>query len=159
MLSAKQVAPGQTGEIQVSVNTEGVSAINKSVTVTTNDPRNLEIVLSITATVEPEFILSERSINLGNVSKDREASKEIFITIAADRQIKLLSVESTEASFSPRLESVPESAGKKTKLVVQMKPDAKDGYHFGSLVIKTSSPLTPELKIPVRGMVVAGQNN
>jgi hypothetical protein len=36
-----------------------------------------------------------------------------------------------------------------------LKADAKDGYHFGSIIIKTTSKTTPELKVPIRGMVVA----
>jgi hypothetical protein len=159
LLSAKQVAPGQSGEIEVSIKTEGVTAINKTVTVTTNDPRNQQIVLGITAIVEPEFALSERTIFFGNVPKGKEATKELVITVTSDKPLKLLGAESTEASFAVRLEPVAGTNGKKTKLYAALKPDTKEGYHFGMLVIKTGSPLTPELKIPVRGMVIAEQKN
>ncbi len=159
MLSAKQVAPGQTGEIEVSVSTEGIAAVNKTVTVMTNDPRQRQVVLNITAEVEPEFVPSERTINLGNVPKGREESRSIVITIAVDRAVRLLSAESNEASFAARLDPVAGTEGKKVKLICVMKADANEGYHFGILVVKTSSPFTPELKIPVRGMVVAAQND
>jgi DNA polymerase/3'-5' exonuclease PolX len=159
LLSAKQIAPGQSGEIEISVKTEGVPAINKTVTVTTNDPRNQQLVLTITAAVEPEFVLSERTIYFGNVPRGKEANKELIITITTDKPLKLLSVESTEPSFAARLESSAGGNEKKTRLVAVMKADAKDGYHFGTLVIKTSSSLTPELKVPVRGMVVAALSN
>lgn len=159
MLSAKQVAPGQTGEIEISIKTEGVTALNKTVTVLTNDPRNQQVVLSITAAVEPEFALSERTIFFGNVPRGKEATKELVITVTTDKPLKVLSAESTEPSFAVRLEPMAGTNGKKTKVHAALKPDAKEGYHFGSLVIKTGSPLTPELKIPVRGMVVAEQKN
>ncbi len=160
MLSAKQVAPGETGEIEVSVKTEGVTAaINKTVTVTTNDPQNQQVVLSLTAVVEPEFVLSERTIFFGNVPRGKETTKEILITISADRPVKLVSAEATDANFTARLEPVAEMNGKKSRLIGVMRPDAKDGYHFGWLVVKTSSPLTPELKISVRGTVVAAPDN
>ncbi len=161
MLSAKQVSPGQTGEIEVSVRTEGLglTAVNKTITVTTNDPQNRQIILNLTASVQPEFMLSERTIFFGNIPRGKEESRSIVITIPADRAVKLVSAESTDTVFAARLEPVDASDAKKIKLVATMKADAKEVYHFGTLVVKTTSPLTPELKIPVRGMVAAAQNN
>ena len=159
MLSAKQVAPGQTGEIEVSVNTENQSAINKSVTVTTNDPKHQQVVLSLTANVEPEFTLSERAIYLGSVPKGKESARELVITVAEGKDAKLLSAETTDENVSVKLEPLAGSNGKKFRLIVTQRADAKDGYHYGTIVIKTSSRVNPELKIPVRGMVVAPQND
>ena len=159
MLSAKHVAPGQTGEIEVTVNTENQSVINKSVTVTTNDPKNQQIVLSLTASVEPEFTPSERAINFGSVPKGKEAAKELVITVAEGKDAKPLSVETTDENVSVRLEPPAGSNGKKFRVIVTQKSDAKDGYHYGIIVIKTSSRFNPELRISVRGTVVAPQND
>ena len=159
MLSAKHIAPGRTGEIEVTVHTENQSVVNKSITVTTNDPKNQEIVLSLTASVEPEFTLSERAIYLGSVPKGKGASKELVITVADGKDAKPMSAETTDENVSVRLEPVAGSNGKRFRLNVTQRPDAKDGYHYGIILVKTSSRLNPELKIPVRGMVVAPQNN
>ncbi len=159
MLSAKQVPPGQTGQIEVTVRTEGVAAgaLSKSVTVASNDPRQPQIVLTVTAVVVPEFNLSERFVFFGSVPKGKEATKEIVVTIPADRPTKLLSVESTDPSVTARLEALSESGEKKYRIVATQKADSKEGYHFGSLVVKTTSSVTPQLKIAVRG-TVAGAN-
>ncbi len=160
MLSAKQVEPGQTGEIEVSVRTEELpaSVLNKTITVSSNDPQNRQIVLNLTATVQPEFVRSERTIFFGNVPSGKEETRSIAITIAADRAVKLTSVESTDSNFTARLDPADGSDGKKITLVCTMKSDAKEGYHFGMLVVRTSSAFTPEFKIPVRGTVTAPQN-
>ena len=47
------------------------------------------------------------------------------------------------------------SNDKSYKLVATQKPDAKDGYHFGTVLLKTTSKQFPELRISVRGMVTA----
>ena len=159
MLSAKQIAPGQTGEIEVSVHTENLSAVNKTVMVTTNDPKNQQIMLTLMASVEPEFVLSERAIFFGNVPKGKEATRELIITVAEGKEAKPLSVETTDQSVSLKLEPMAGSGGKKFRLNVTQKSDAKDGYHYGVILVKTSSPLNPELKISVRGIVVAPQEN
>jgi hypothetical protein len=159
LLSAKQIAPGQTGEIEVSVHTENLTTVNKTVAVTTNDPKNQQIMLSLMAIVEPEFALSERAIFFGNVPKGKEATKELIITVADGKEAKPLSAETTDQSVSVKLEPMAGSGGKKFKLNVTQRSDAKDGYHYGVILVKTSSSLSPELKIPVRGIVVAPQDN
>ena len=156
MLSAKQVPPGEVGKIEVSVKTEGQTALNKSVTVTTNDPSQPQITLNLTANVVPEFVLSERNIYFGSVPPGKEAVKEILVTIAPDRAVKLISAESTDANFAVRLEPVAGSNGKSVKLIAVQKADAKPGYHFGTVKVKTTSALRPELNISARGMVAAG---
>ncbi len=158
MLSAKQIAPGQRGEIEVSVKTEGLTVVNKSVTVTSNDPRAPQIVLTMTAMVEPEFQLSERSIYFGSVPRGKEVIKDLTVTIPAEKTVKLTSAESTDQNVTVKVEPFAGTNDKKYKVTAVQKSDTKDGYHFGMIVIKTTSTLTPELKIPVRGMVHPPQN-
>jgi hypothetical protein len=147
--------------VEVAVKTDGMAAgpLSKSVTVMSNDPRQPRILLTVTAAITLEFSASERQIYFGQVPRGKEVVKEVVISIDPARSVKLLAAESTDQYVTVRLEPVPGSNGKKVKLVAVQKPDAKDGYHFGQLVIKTSSALTPELRIPVRGMVVPPAGN
>jgi hypothetical protein len=157
LLSAKQIPPGQSGQIEVSVKTEAAGAINKTVAVFTNDPRQQQIVLGISAVVQPEVDLSDRLVFFGSVPKGSEAVKELLVTIPPDKNIKVLGAESTDDNFSVRLEPVPDSNGKKFKLVVKLKSTAPEGYHPGMVVLKTSSSRSPEVKITVRAIVAAAQ--
>ncbi len=161
LLSAKQIEPGQAGQIEVTLNTAGLEdagTVLKTVSVSTNDPRQGQVVLSIRAAVVPEFALSSRSIYFGEVPRGKEVTKEITITIAPERESRLLSVTSSDSNVLVRLEP-GSSDGKKVKLVAVQKADTKDGYHFGIVSIKTSSNQTPDLKISVRGVVSAPQRN
>ena len=132
--------------------------LSKTVTVYTNDPHQPQVVLTVTALVQPEFELNERSVFFGNLPKGKEVSKELLITIASDNKVKLTGAESTDRDIVARLEPVPDSNGKRIKLIVTMKPDAKEGYHTGTIVIKTSSTRAPELRVMVRGIVSPPQN-
>jgi hypothetical protein len=159
LLSAKQIAPGQGGQIEVSVKTEASGPITKTVTVTTNDPRQPQIILGVSALVQPEVDLSDRLIFFGSVPRGKEAVKELLITIPQDKNIKILSVETTDDNFVVRLELVPESNGKKYKLIVKLKATTADGYHPATVVLKTSSSRSPEIKITVRAIVTAAQGH
>lgn len=147
-LSSKQIGAGQSGQIEVSVDTTGlVGAIDKSVNIITNDPRRPSVSLSIRADVQPEISVSSPSIYFENVPMGKEVTKEVIITVPAERSIKILSAESTDASVMVKLEPVPDSEGKKVKLIATQKGDGKTGYRSGTIIVKTTSYLTPELSI------------
>jgi len=156
LLSAKKTLPGRSGQIEVGVKTTDISGIlEKFVYVTTNDPGNPEVRLTVKATVEPEIILSEYGIFFGNAPRGREVRKEVILTIPAGKPIKILSAESNDPKVSVKLEPVPGSNGQKWKLIAIQKADAKPGYHFGEIVVRTSSRLTSKIAIYERGTVAA----
>jgi len=156
LLSAKKTLPGRSGRIEVGVKTADISGIlEKLIYVTTNDPGNPEVRLTVKATVEPEIALSEYGIFFENVPRGREVRKEIILTIQAGNPIKILSAESNDPKISVKLEPVPGSNGQKWKLIAIQKADAKPGYHFGEIVVRTSSRLTSKISIYERGTVAA----
>ena len=156
MLSAKKILPGGSGRIEVGVKTAGMSGIlEKNVYVTTNDPSNPEVLLTIKAKVEPEIILSSSSIFFENAPAGKEVRKEIGIALPEGKQIKLLGVQTNDARVSVKLEQVPGSKGLKWKLIAIRKADAKPGHHLGEIVINTSSRLNPKVTIYERGTVAA----
>ncbi len=159
MLSAKRIPPGESGQIEVTVITQESGALSKYVTVTTNDPRQPRLNLTVTAVVRPEFDLSERSIWFGSGPGGKEIVKEILITLPLDKPARIESVTTNDQNVTVRLEPVADSGGKKVKLIAVQKADAKSGYHFGVITVKTTSATTPELKIPVRGQINAGPGN
>jgi hypothetical protein len=147
-LSSKQIRAGQSGRIEVSVDTAGLTgAMDKSVNITTNDPRRPSVSLSVRADVQPEISVSSPSIYFENVPKGEEAAKEVIISIPPERSIKVLSAESTDESVLVKLDSLPGSDGRKVKLTATQKGDGKTGYRSGSIIVKTTSYLTPELSI------------
>jgi hypothetical protein len=159
LLSAKKTLPGRSGQIEVDVKTTDISGIlEKLVYVTTNDPGNPEVRLTVKATVEPEIALSEYGIFFENAPRGREVRKEVILTIPAGKPIKILSAESSDPQVSVKLEPVPGSNGQKWKLIAIQKADAKPGYHFGEIVVRTSSRLTSKISIYERGTVAAPGN-
>ena len=156
MLSAKKTLPGRSGRIEVGVKTADVSGIlEKPVYVTTNDPGNPEVKLTVKATVEPEIALSEYGIFFENAPRGKEARKEVILTILAGKSIKILSAETSDPRVTVKLDPVPGSDGQKWKLIAVQKADAKPGDHFGEIAIRTSSRLTPKISIYERGTVAA----
>jgi len=154
LLSAKQIPPGQTGELEVRVVTQGLSgSLVKAVLLTTNDPRSPEITLSITAEVEPEYLLSQPAIFFGGTPRGKEVVRDLALTIPPGRNYRILGAESTDPWVLVSLEPLPGSGGRKFKIVATQKRDAPEGYHFGTIVVKTTNSRNPEIRITVRGVV------
>ena len=154
LLSKKSVKAGQEGQIEVEVDTSGRAGdLNKTVTVTTNDPLHQKVVLTITAQVEPEFALSQPSVYFGKVPKGQEVIKEITVTVQSPKPVNILSVESNDDDVTVRIEPIPNTDGKKYRLIAVQKAGAKEGYHYGTFTLKTTSETTPIFRIPERGYV------
>jgi hypothetical protein len=138
--------------LEISIDTGSMSgAIEKLVNVKTNDPENPAVSLSIKAVIEPEIGISEETIFFGRTPQGKQIEKEIEISIAPGKQLKILSARSEDPQVAVRLEP----ALPKYKLIVVQKADAKPGYHFGKIVIKTDSRYRPEIAIYESGEVTA----
>ncbi len=156
MLSAKQIPAGKNGQIEVRIKTAGLlDSLEKHVHVKTNDPRNPEITLTLKAVVEPEVDISESSIHFGDLPKGKEGRKEIFLTVRPQRSVEILGAESKDSTVDVKLDPVPGSNGRKWKLTAIQKADARPGFHYGKIIVKTSSRLTRQYTIYVRGTVAA----
>lgn len=147
-LSDKRILPGQSSQVEISVDTALlIGAIEETARITTNDPRRRTVIFSIKADVQPEISLSSPSIYFGDVPEGEQVSREILLTVMAEKSIRILSAKSSEESVVVELESIPDSGGRKVKLTATHKGDGKFGYRSGSVTVKTDSTITPELLI------------
>jgi hypothetical protein len=147
-LSEKKIHPGQSGQIEVMLDTTGLTGVvDKAVHIITNDPRRPSVSLSVRADVQPEIGVSSPSIYFENVPKGEEVAREVIITVPAEKSIRILSAASTDKSVVVKLEPEPDSEGKKVKLSAIHKGDGKIGYRLETIAVKTTSPITPELSI------------
>ena len=153
MLSAKQIPSGKNGQIEITIDTGNLSgAVEKLVHVKTNDPQNPIVGLSIKAVVEPEFAISESTIFFGRAPEGKQITKVIEITPSPGKSLKILSVRSEDPKVAVKLEP---ATGTQYKLIAVQKADAKPGYHFGKIIIKTNSRYSPETTIYESGEVTA----
>lgn len=138
------------------VNTEGFSGgpIEKFIYVHSNDPRNPEIVLSIKAVVTPEFVLSDSFIFFRSAPRGTQIVKEIDIEILPGKSFKIISVRSDDSNVTASLDPAPGSDASKFKLIAVRKANAKPGYHYGDIILKTNSRYRPEIRIPENGEVL-----
>jgi len=158
LLSAKKVAAGKSGRIEMKVDTASLSGIvEKSVFVTTNDPQNEIVKLTIKAEIEPEVILSDAAIFFGDSPRGKELRRELLMTVPRAKSIKIHSVRSTDPAVSVRIEGVDGSDGKNMRLIAVRKANAPIGPHFGKIIVRTLGGRVREIVIYESGNVTAGE--
>ena len=167
MLTAKTIAPGESGKLDVKIATADVTAssrslsqtvsILKTVTVMTNDRTQPTVILVLNAVIVPEIVLSERSVNFGVHPRGEEITREVLVEITPDKAIRLSGATSTDDSVMARLETVPDSGEKKIKVIATLKATAPEGQRQGFVLVNTSSALKPQLKIPIRATVTKSE--
>jgi len=147
------IMPGGTGEIATSVNTTALSeglVETRVATVRTNDSSRRAVTLIVRAKIESEFVLSSRAVEFDSHSATPRMSQELLIRTAPDRPgLRLLGVHSTDEGVSARLEPVLVDGLTEYRVVVVEKGTASR-WHFGNIIVSTSSRHMPELRIPVR---------
>lgn len=151
ILSAKKIAPGKDGRIEIRVKTENLSGlVEKHVVLTTNDVHNGTVSLTVRMEVVPEIDLSESMIFFDRASR-RDSRKEIVLTVRDPESVRIVKAESKDARVAVSLEPEPNSGGKKTRLVALWREDgrAKSRDDLGEIVIRTTSSRMPEIVVYV----------
>ncbi len=147
-LSDKQILPGESGRIEMSVDTTFlIGAIEESAHIITNDPRRRSVSFSIKADVQPEISLSSPSIYFENVLVGEQVTREIILTVLAEKSVKILGADASDERVVVNLAPVPESGGKRLRLIATYTGDGKIGYRSESITVKTTSTISPELSI------------
>jgi hypothetical protein len=156
LLSAKRIPAGKRGQIEVRIKTNDYDGeIEKQVRVKTNDPQNSEVTLTVKAIVEPEIRLSSTGIFFGHAPRGKEVRRDVFLEIPDGKSIEILGAESNDPAIAVSVEPVPGSGGKKWTLTAIQKADARTGYHYGKITVRTGSRLSQRITIPERGEITA----
>jgi hypothetical protein len=158
LLSAKKIPAGKSARIEAKINTNNLTGpVKKRITISSNDPGKATVTLVINAVVEPEIGMSDSQISFGDVPAAQEVVKEVILTVARGKSIRILSALSKIPAITAKLDSVPGSNGKKWRLIAMHKANTKPGAFSGPIVVKTDSRLTPEFSVYVRGVIVAAK--
>jgi hypothetical protein len=154
-----EVAVGQTGRIKVSLETwpfEG--PIEKRVHLTIAGVPDHRITLTVKATVEPEFVLSAATIDLGRSDPQESVVRRLTIVERRPASARVLTATSTDPGVRVSLARLPANPDT-LHVVVTRASGAIAGWHLSTVVLTTTSAVNPEVRIPLRGRVAPANSN
>lgn len=110
------------------------------------------IVLRVRVHVQPEVVVSPSVVDFKSVEKGTPTRQEVTVQIHERSPARLVRVGATADHVSVRWLS---NGSRRHRVVLEPASTHGPGPVFGNLVLTTSSPLMPELRIPIRGQVVS----
>lgn len=132
-------------EIDTSLFPEGPSV--KEVGLPTSDPFTPTLRLMVRADVRSDLDVTPRILRLSPEAPAAIAE----LRVMANGDVKPLSIRATDRRVTAGLEAGPGADNRVFVVRTQVDPSRPLPWNLGTVVIHTTSPVMPELRIPVRG--------
>lgn len=154
LLSATLIPPGGTGEIRTTFDSGRFrGAVVKTIYLYVNDPQQPVAQFHLRGTVKPELVVEPDQVDLGQLIPGNASEAHVTLVNQSEQEITLSPPETTGPELQAELAATQLPAGKSVQLVVRAKPREGKSRLSGYIMIKTSSPRVPELRLPVYGSV------
>ena len=148
-LTRGEVEPGGTGEIEARLRVPVMSGpTTKTITVTSNDPDEPSVTLSMKGKVVREIeVLPTDRVNFGRVTAEQADERRLQIQPSTDRKLKITDVNIQAPDFDVELVTVKEDM--QYELIVRTKKGLAGGLKRGTVTLTTDAEKMPTLEIPI----------
>jgi hypothetical protein len=137
----REIPPGGSVEMKVTFKTGSLTGPqHKTISVRSNDPNRLVVILHLNARVNPVFVFDPPMLNFGELPRGTEVSREISMR---ETQGKPFAVEAVTASIpSLRVEAIPDgdAGGAIRRFKAALAPDRTPGSFVASIAFKVDRP-------------------
>ncbi len=167
----KTIKPGQQGELKVRITPLRVAGFesHKTLTLTTNDPKNPHVSIDVTAKVDPEFLLEPAILDFGTISKGTRVEKTLRFRALqqvkqADQTYQPITLSGTQiVGQAPGLETsvepIPQEKWAKPDMpeaLVKVTLNTNElplGPYMAMFHVKNNTVRVPSLPVPTMGDV------
>jgi hypothetical protein len=150
----RQIPPGGEGRIAVRLDTTGYGGehVIKMITVRTNDEKKPEFDLAIMGEVRPFAVITPKEANLTGMA-GQQIKQTVTIAPTRENPFRVVEVKAEKGeNIRCELAEMKKPDGMKYRLTVyNMKQDK--GWYIDNISLKTTSKLSPILKIRVFGVI------
>jgi hypothetical protein len=152
LLSAKEIPPGKSGEARITFNSNGMRGkMVKWIYLYSNDPVEKMARFQIRGTVLPEIGIRPSRIRLTQLKPGQPAQSEVILTNNSPRAVFLSNLKASSAAIAPEISATRLAPGETARLTVTVAMPADEKHLSGYVLLSTSTPHTPKLRIPVYG--------
>lgn len=162
----REIPPGGVGTIPISVKTDRLRAkVNKSITVSSNDPDQPTVKLYIKGAVKQRFVMSPaRGPNFGRIQPGQKLEQTITLTNNTDAPIKLTLPTPKAGVFTGEL--IEKTPGKVYELIVRAEGPYRERMNNGTfslkpesgggtVTVKASALLPPRIEVTPREVAIS----
>lgn len=153
----RQIPPGREGKIVIKLDTKGYTGehITKTIAVRSNDKKKPDFTLVISGSVKPFADITPTEAKLtGNVGQ--QIKQTVTIAPSNENRFKILEVKAEKGdNIRYDLIEMSQPDGIKYQLTVYNMKKVK-GWYIDNIYLKTSSKISPVLKVRVLGFIRNG---
>ena len=155
LASAKNIAPGESGSIDVTFDSRGKRGqIEKHVTVSSNDPDTPQSTLTMVGEIAQIVVVEPPFATLGNNLPKGKGADTSFRIWRDDKQaFKISRIESDSASVTASTEPVEQDGNPAYQVNVKLVPNAPPGRYVGVLKVFTDIPNMPQTEVRFYGSI------
>ncbi|MCR5220163.1 MAG: DUF1573 domain-containing protein [bacterium] len=160
LLSAPEIPPDATGEIQLTFNSHDFSGkVTKHVLFTTNDPRHTQVKLTLRGLVQPEIEATPPLIRPQYLPMGQTTLARVTLANRGKTPIELGEPHSTIDEVTATLFARKLAPGEQTTLVVNITPRSNQPHVRGLVLIDLKGAHIEELRIPVYTRVLPNSSS
>lgn len=146
------VGPQWILEMTLDYGRAPVGTLADYVTIHTNHPSQPIAKLPISGFVRPLIAVTPTAADFGEIEVSEPQNASMLIHSFAPENVQVTAAETDVPGVE--LEVTPIEEGKKYALSVTLSPEMPKGRFDGTIKVKTDSPKTPLIEIPLRGTAI-----
>lgn len=150
MLSARRIAPGDMGELQVTFDSSRFrGAVTKTISLESNDPQMRELSFNLYGQIRAELVLIPERVRWGKVAAGSPLESVINIVNQGKIDVVLQEPRMSSPDLSVTLSSMLLPAGGQVQLQVTGTFASGKSRLGGYVIIPTDHPNASQLRLPV----------
>jgi hypothetical protein len=157
-LENKELKPGESTVMHVTLNAYTAGPVTKSITITSNDPNNSSVVMYLKANIERALNIAPSYLSFNNLETGKEQSVSVKVVNSSKQDVTLSDFTATNGAHVNFTKPVVVKAGGEVELTATAKPD-KVGYYNTTVSMKTNHPDFPVLEVQGYGNVMEPQQS
>lgn len=152
-LEQKELKPGESTVMHVSLNAYHAGPITKSITISSNDPANGSVVMYLKANIEKALNIAPTYLSFNGLEVGKEQTVTVKIQNSSKQDVTLSDFSASNGARVNLSKPVVVKAGGDIELTATAKPD-KVGYYNTMVSMKTNHPDFPILEVQGYGNVM-----
>jgi hypothetical protein len=151
------IPPGETGNVAVSLDTDGYGggAITRRVTIKTNDPEVPQLDLTVSGQVDKTYTIAPEIVKLSGRAGEA-VSETVRIFPEEKYDFKVVGIRTKQGKYIEcTIEEIVEGGRCGAEVTIESTRNEK-GLFFDKVYLDTDSSVVPEISIGVFGKIEAG---
>jgi hypothetical protein len=129
--------------------------LNKSVTITSDDPENPTTTISVRALIEVEFDFESPSLHVGRLAEKDSVTRLAYLRFKSVEPIKILDITSSSPLISARQIGGPGEGSDSNRIgfEITVAPGFPKGTFSETITVRSDHPRKPEATLHVSGVI------